>query len=114
MGIFTNDDSTPVTPAPKKSAPSALSTIFTSNQAQAVVYSTPRALTAAAAQLKVNDKGEYEQFRVRRAAASSAWQAEAWEYYDAIGEVKYAFNLVASVVSRIRRSSCTSSRACSR
>ena len=102
MGIFTNDDSTPVTPAPKKSAPSALSTIFTSNQAQAVVYSTPRALTAAAAQLKVNDKGEYEQFRVRRAAASSAWQAEAWEYYDAIGEVKYAFNLVASVVSRIR------------
>jgi hypothetical protein len=102
MGIFTNDDSTPVTPTPKKSAPSALSTIFTSNQAQAVVYSTPRALTAAAAQLKVNDKGEYEQFRVRRAAASSAWQAEAWEYYDAIGEVKYAFNLVASVVSRIR------------
>jgi hypothetical protein len=30
------------------------------------------------------------------------WQAEAWEYYDAIGEIKYAFNLVASVVSRIR------------
>jgi len=101
MGIFTNDDSTPVTPAPKKSAPSALSTIFTSN-AQTVAYSTPRALTAAAAQLKVNDKGEYEQFRIRRSAGSSAWQAEAWEYYDAIGEVKYAFNLVASVVSRIR------------
>jgi len=39
---------------------------------------------------------------MRRAAASSAWQAEAWEYYDAIGEIKYAFNLVASVVSRIR------------
>jgi hypothetical protein len=101
MGIFTNDDSTPVTPAPKKSAPSAISTIFT-NQAQSVSYSTPRALTAAAAQLKINDKGEYEQFRTRRSAGSSAWQAEAWEYYDAIGEVKYAFNLVASVVSRIR------------
>ena len=96
MGIFTNDDSTPVTPAPKKSAPSALSTIFT-NQAQSASYGTPRALTAAAAQLKINDKGEYEQFRTRRAAASSAWQ-----YYDAIGEVKYAFNLVASVISRIR------------
>jgi hypothetical protein len=101
MGIFTNDDSTPVTPAPKKSAPSAISTIFT-NQAQSVSYSAPRALTAAAAQLKINDKGEYEQFRTRRSAGSSAWQAEAWEYYDAIGEVKYAFNLVASVVSRIR------------
>jgi hypothetical protein len=101
MGIFTNDDSTPVTPAPKKSAPSTISTIFT-NQAQSVNYSTPRSLTAAAAQLKINDKGEYEQFRARRSAGSSAWQAEAWEYYDAIGEVKYAFNLVASVVSRIR------------
>ena len=101
MGIFTNDDSTPVTPAPKKSAPSTISTIFT-NQAQSASYSTPRSLTAAAAQLKINDKGEYEQFRARRSAGSSAWQAEAWEYYDAIGEVKYAFNLVASVISRIR------------
>jgi hypothetical protein len=50
----------------------------------------------------MNDKDEYEQFKSRRSASSSAWQAEAWEYYDAIGEIKYAFNLVASVVSRIR------------
>jgi hypothetical protein len=59
-------------------------------------------LTAAATQLKIGDRSEAEQFKNRRAAASSAWQQEAWEYYDAIGEVKYAFNLVASVVSRIR------------
>jgi hypothetical protein len=59
-------------------------------------------MTAAAAQVRVNDKGEAEQFRARRSSTSSMWQAEAWEYYDAIGEVKYAFNLVASVVSRIR------------
>jgi hypothetical protein len=70
--------------------------------AKSAAYNTPRTLTAAAAQVKVNDKAEFEQFRTRRAAASSAWQAEAWEYYDAIGEVKYAFNLVANVVSRIR------------
>jgi hypothetical protein len=50
----------------------------------------------------MNDKGEFEQFKNRRSASSSAWQSEAWEYYDAIGEIKYAFNLVASVVSRIR------------
>jgi hypothetical protein len=50
----------------------------------------------------LNDKGEADQFKARRTASSSAWQGEAWEYYDAIGEVKYAFNLVASVVSRIR------------
>lgn len=65
-------------------------------------YSTPRSLTAAAAQIKVNDKEEFEQFKQRRSASSSAWQSEAWEYYDAIGEVKYSFNLVANVISRIR------------
>jgi hypothetical protein len=70
--------------------------------AEALPYSSPRAITAAAAQVRLNDKGEAEQFRTRRKASSSAWQAEAWEYYDAIGEIKYAFNLVASVVSRIR------------
>ena len=76
--------------------------VFLSSPMSSVAYSTPRSLTAAAVQIKINDKGEFEQFRQRRAAGSSAWQSEAWEYYDAIGEVKYAFNLVASVVSRIR------------
>ena len=77
--------------------------IFISSSAiQSPSYSTPRSLTAAATQIKLNDKGEFEQFKTRRAAGSSAWQSEAWEYYDAIREVKYAFNLVASVVSRIR------------
>ena len=120
MGLFTNDTpeqpasqpsqskrkrtkstfsrSTQIIQAPK---PSTISSVFT-NTAQSAIYSTPRTLTAAAAQIKVNDKGEFEQFRIRRSAGSSAWQAEAWEYYDAIGEIKYAFNLVASVVSRIR------------
>jgi len=59
-------------------------------------------MTAAAARIPLNDKGEVEHFKQRRAGASSDWQGEAWEYYDAIGEVKYAFNLVASVVSRVR------------
>jgi hypothetical protein len=76
--------------------------IFISSNAQSASYSTPRTLTAAAVQIKINDKGEFEQFKQRRSAGSSAWQSEAWEYYDAIGEIKYAFNLVASVVSRIR------------
>jgi len=89
---------------PQKTKPvTGIASIFTnSSQTMALPYSTPRTLTAAAAQMKVNDKGEFEQFKLRRSAGSSAWQAEAWEYYDAIGEIKYAFNLVASVVSRIR------------
>ena len=70
--------------------------------AEAQNFNAPRPLTAAAAQVNLNDKGEAEQFKSRRQSASSSWQTEAWEYYDAIGEVKYAFNLVASVVSRIR------------
>jgi hypothetical protein len=59
-------------------------------------------MTAAAAQVNLQDKGEAELFKARRQSASTSWQSEAWEYYDSIGEIKYAFNLVASVVSRIR------------
>jgi len=70
--------------------------------ATAVPFSSPRALTAAATQVKVGDQGEAEAFRKRRASSAAVWQAEAWEYYDAIGEVKYAFNLASQVVSRIR------------
>jgi hypothetical protein len=71
-------------------------------QAQAVAFNSPRALTASAVQLKVGDRSEAQMFRERRSSVSSMWQSEAWEYYDAIGEIKYAFNLVASVVSRIK------------
>jgi len=70
--------------------------------AEPQVFNTPRPLTAAAAQVKLDDKTEAELFKARRQSASTAWQTEAWEYYDSIGEIKYAFNLVASVVSRIR------------
>jgi hypothetical protein len=66
------------------------------------VFSAPRALTAAAAQVKMNDKAETDQFKARRSSSVYQWQQEAWEYYDAIGEIKYAFSLVGSVISRIR------------
>ena len=83
-------------------APTSFNTDPSSSSAQSVAYSTPRAMTAAATQIKLNDKGEVEYFKQRRAGGSTDWQGEAWEYYDAIGEIKYAFNLVGSVVSRIR------------
>jgi hypothetical protein len=82
--------------------PSASNIFLTSGAAKAVPYNYPRTMTAAAAQVKINDRAEYEQFKLRRSSSSSSWQQEAWEYYDAIGEIKYAFNLVGSVVSRIR------------
>lgn len=108
MGIFSRDEtptaaSTEAAPSKALVASSSPSSIFLNGTPAApAVYSAPRTMTAAAMQIKIKDMNEFEQFRSRRAAASSAWQAEAWEYYDAIGEIKYAFNLVASVVSRIR------------
>ena len=79
-----------------------VSTPFGYTQLSPATYSVMRPLTAAAAQIRLNDRTEAEQFRNRRLSSSSVWQTEAWEYYDAIGEIKYAFSLVASVVSRIR------------
>lgn len=105
MGIFSRDTASASEPTKSKAlvASASTSSVFLSTgTAQPVSYNTPRVMTAAAVQLKISNQQEYEQFKSRRNAASSAWQAEAWEYYDAIGEIKYAFNLVASVVSRIR------------
>ena len=106
MGVFNR------TPEPIRGSglpvPAALQlspdSVFLSPKGQALsaAFSTPRSLTAAATQIKLNDKGEADRFKARRNVQSTSWQAEAWEYYDAIGEIKYAFNLVASVVSRIR------------
>lgn len=113
MGIFKKSGSKPGSPAPRgvrASAPRNATPIapglsvdsFGIVYAEPASFSAPRPLTAAAAQMKMGDKTEAEQFKNRRQSAASSWQAEAWEYYDAIGEIKYAFNLVASVVSRIR------------
>lgn len=112
MGVFKRSDETPEASSKENNGVrasasaagrrvSSPSSVFT-NQMISLPYNTPRVMTASASQLRLNDRMEFEQFRARRSASSSAWQAEAWEYYDAIGEIKYAFNLVASVVSRIR------------
>ena len=111
MGIFKKEP-TPrqgKRPAPRRPRtnpiPNVTQSISTTpgiSYAQSLPYSSPRPITAAAVQMPLNDKGETEHFKQRRSGGSSDWQSEAWEYYDAIGEIKYAFNLVASVVSRIR------------
>jgi len=72
------------------------------NQPDPVAFNAIRPLTAAAQRVSLSDKGEAEIFRQRQGSQMNAIQAAAWEYYDAISEIKYAFQLVASVVSRIR------------
>lgn len=67
-----------------------------------VAYNSARGMTAAAARVNLKDKTEAEMFRLAQGGQIVAVQQASWEYYDAISEVKYAFQLVASVVSRIR------------
>ena len=112
MGIFKKESAKPDqnraafrASAPKSAtrvAPGVSIDSFGLVYAEPQAFSVPRPLTAAASQINLQDRGEAELFKARRQSASTSWQSEAWEYYDSIGEVKYAFNLVASVVSRIR------------
>jgi hypothetical protein len=112
LGIFKKENARSSDPRPNlrasvpktatRVAPGVTIDSFGIVRAEPQVFDAPRPLTAAAAQVNLQDKGEAELFRARRQSASTSWQSEAWEYYDSIGEIKYAFNLVASVVSRIR------------
>jgi hypothetical protein len=70
--------------------------------AKPAAFNEPRSLTAAATRINLTDQIEAGQFKIRSSSGTRQWQTEAWEYFDAIGEVKYAFGLVANVVSRIR------------
>lgn len=68
--------------------------------AQPRPVSHARAITASAQRIDVARKSEIEIIRQRK--AGDVWQSEAWEYFDAIGEVKYAARLVGAVLSRCR------------
>lgn len=75
---------------------------FEAEPAVALPFSAPRPITAAASRVRLEDKTEADQFKLRRNSETALWQSAAWEYYDAIGEIKFAFNLIANIVSRIR------------
>lgn len=62
-------------------------------------FNAPRGITASAALVDLRNKKEIESIGKRR--QTDKWQAEAWDYYDLIGEVKASANLIANVLSRI-------------
>lgn len=64
-------------------------------RASAATYDSPRGMTAAT---EVLDLKKANKSLVDRSV--SAWQDSAWNFVDQIGELKFAFNLVAQVVSR--------------
>jgi hypothetical protein len=68
--------------------------------ARPLPYTAVRTLTAAARTVNLQSADEIAKLAKRR--GGDAWQSEAWEYYDAIGEVKYALNVVANILSRVR------------
>lgn len=62
-------------------------------------YATPRTISASA--MKLDLRGKSTRKEINR-PSSRVWQEAAWDYYDAIGEVRFGFNLLGSVMSRIR------------
>lgn len=65
----------------------------------APAYNVNRAMVGSASRIDLNKAADRESIANRPYAE---WQTEAWNYYDAIGEIKYAFGLVGSVFSRLR------------
>jgi len=62
-------------------------------------YSTHRPLVAAGQRIRLKNADDIMGLRNR---VYTEWQNDAWAYYDAIGEIKYGFGLVGSVMSRLR------------
>lgn len=66
---------------------------------EAQKYNAPRGLTASAARIDLKSKRELEAVAKRR--QTEKWQAEAWDYYDLVGEIKFAATIIANVMSRV-------------
>lgn len=82
------------TPRNKKSTTDPQTGAFLPNE-----FNSPRPMTASAVRLNMRSKKEHDQLLERK--KNDQWQAESWEYYDLIGEVKFSANLIANVLSRI-------------
>lgn len=108
MGVFTNNPRVQRTRRNRRalslsaSATRATPIISPASNLPATVgpHRQVRALTAAAQTINLSNTEEIQRLAKRR--QSDGWQMEAWEYYDAIGEIKFAFSMVANVMSRVR------------
>lgn len=98
MALFTRLTSEPQLEPVVAAAPPVQ--VADERHAQALPYGHARPLTAAASRVSMSDKRELEQATRRRSTAK--WQQDAWDYFDLIGEVKFAFRVFSSVMSRVR------------
>jgi hypothetical protein len=60
-------------------------------------YDTPRAMVGAGQKLNLGKQGEVLDKR-----PTSEWQIAAWRFFEQVGEIHYAFNLVGQICSRVR------------
>lgn len=70
-------------------------------RAETTAYNAPRAIVASAQRIRLTDREQVDQTR-QRASVAMLWQTMAWQAYDNVGEVNYAFNYSASILGRVR------------
>lgn len=101
MGVFTRHNRSVPPKAVRASASlPAPHSLDSYTPAEPLPYSVFRPLTASARRYRLDNREDIEALVQLRNAET--WQKDAWEYFDAIGEIKYAFTMVANISSRIR------------
>lgn len=73
---------------------------FGSRAPKAAPYNRRRAITASAIRLDPTNRRDMQE--LANQSVRMLWQENAWQYYDRIGEVKYAYTLISSLFSRLR------------
>lgn len=68
-------------------------------RATAAPSNVHRPLVASGKRIDLRNQDDIAELRYR---VYAEWQNDAWAYYDAIGEIKYGFGMLAAVLSRIR------------
>ena len=63
-------------------------------------YSAPRSMVASVTPIRTSNSQEIRNAELIK--RNNSWQDLAWDYYDLIGEISTAANLIASTASRIR------------
>jgi hypothetical protein len=107
VGVFRRNPTPTRTrpPANGHSRSSALTTrlhaVPTPAPVRGLPYNAYRPITAAARQVNLRNERDLDRL-AKQLRNGDGWQQEAWEYYDAIGEVKFAFTIVSNLLSRVR------------
>lgn len=100
MGVFSRRAPEPKRPN-LRVVQGSVAPVANPNGTKALPFSTHRSLTAAASLVDVKTSEGRSRYAKARTSAQG-WQDEAWLYADAIGEISYAFTVVANALSRVR------------